>query len=243
MHIIKLSATESTNTFLQVLMRKENLQDFTVVVTENQTKGRGQRNGSWESEKGNNLTCSVLKNHLALKTDHQFLISIAVSLAIHSLLIELNLARVKIKWPNDIMSGTLKICGILIENVLNGQEVKASVIGIGLNVNQTVFSKGLRATSVKLELNKEQHLESLLDLLMEKLQFFLNQVSTANKIQLMNMYEKVLFRKDMVCTFQKPDGSVFIGIISGVTSYGKLKVKLEDDSITEFDLKEVKLLF
>ncbi|WP_281540860.1 biotin--[acetyl-CoA-carboxylase] ligase [Maribacter aestuarii] len=172
MQIIKLSATESTNTFLQRLMRKENLQDFTVVVTENQTRGRGQRDALWESEKGNNLTFSVLKKHLELKTQHQFLISICVSLAVYSLLIELNLPRVKIKWPNDILSGTLKVCGILIENVLNGQEVKSSVIGIGLNVNQTVFPERLRATSIKKELKQELHLETLLQKLIGKLQFF-----------------------------------------------------------------------
>lgn len=243
MQIIKLSATESTNTFLQGLMRKENLPDFTVVVTENQTKGRGQREASWESEKGNNLTFSVLKKHLELKTEYQFLISICVSLAVHSLLIELNLPRVKIKWPNDILSGTLKVCGILIENVLNGKEVKSSVIGIGLNVNQTVFPDQLRATSIKKELKQELPLEPLLEKLVEKLQFFLSQVKVANELQLIAKYEELLFRKDVASTFQKPDGTIFSGIISGVTPNGKLKVKLEDDTSVKFGLKEVKLLF
>ncbi len=243
MQIIKLSATESTNTYLQGLLRKENLPDYTVVVTENQTKGRGQRSASWESEKGNNLTFSVLKKHQGLRTSHQYLISICVSLAIYALLVDLNLPRVKIKWPNDILSGTLKICGILIENVLNGQEVKASVIGIGLNVNQTTFPDQLRATSIKLELKQEQHLEILLGRMVKKLQFFLSKVKASNEIQLMAIYENVLFRKDMVSTFQKPDGTVFIGVISGITSGGKLKVKLEDETFTEFALKEVKLMF
>ena len=243
MQIIKLSATESTNTYLKLLASKQNLPDFTVVVTDNQTKGKGQMNSYWKSEPGNNLTFSVLKKHKGLEVKHQFLISICVSLAIHEVLKDLNLPRVQVKWPNDILSGNLKVCGILIENALKGQEVMSSVIGIGLNVNQTVFSKNLKATSVKLELKKEQNLESLLGKIMDKLQFYLPQATSFNEVELMNVYKKMLFRIAIPSTFQTSNGSVFMGIISDVTTDGKLKVKLEDDTYEQFGLKEIKLLF
>ncbi len=243
MQIIKLSATESTNTYLKTLASEQNLPDFTVVIAENQTKGKGQMNESWESEPGNNLTFSVLKHHQSLNVKNQFLVSICVSLAIYEVLNDLKLPRVQVKWPNDILSGSLKVCGILIENMLKGQEVKTSVIGIGLNVNQTIFSKNLKATSIKLGLKKEQHLDSLLGKILEKLQFFLPKATAFNEVRLIDAYKKVLFRRGIPSTFQKPNGSVFMGIISEITTEGMLKVKLEDDTYKQFGLKEIKLLF
>ena len=243
MQIIKLSATESTNTYLKLLASKQNLPDFTVVITDNQTKGKGQINSSWDSEPGNNLTFSVLKHHQGFNVKNQFLVSTCVSLAIYEVLNDLKLPRVKVKWPNDILSGNLKVCGILIENTLKGQEVMSSVIGIGLNVNQTVFSKNLKATSVKLELKKEQKLESLLVKIMDKLQFYLPKATRSNEVELMKAYKKALFRIAVPSTFWRPNGSIFMGIISDVTTDGKLKVKLEDDTYELFGLKEIKLLF
>jgi BirA family biotin operon repressor/biotin-[acetyl-CoA-carboxylase] ligase len=137
----------------------------------------------------------------------------------------------------------LKVCGILVENIISGSKVKTSIIGIGLNVNQTEFSHYLKATSIKKELKHEQNLEALLKRILEKLQVFLLQIDVINKIELYREYEKVLFRKDKVSTFQKPDGSVFTGIISGISSKGELRLKLEDDTYEEFGLKKIKLLY
>lgn len=243
MQIIKLSATDSTNSYLKNLMLEGNLSDLTVIVAENQTKGRGQMSASWESEAGNNLTFSVLKKHRELNIEHQFLISICVSLAIYNVLTDLSVPRVMIKWPNDILSGTSKLCGILIENIISGSKVKASIIGIGLNVNQLKFSDNLKATSIKLELKQEQHLESLLKKIMDKFFVFLERIDGSNKVLLYKEYEKYLFRKGIVSTFQKPDETVFTGIISGITPEGNLRVKLKDDTYEEYGLKEVKLLF
>lgn len=243
MRIIKLDATDSTNRYLRDLMITENLPDFTVVVTHKQTMGRGQMNSIWESEAGNNLTFSVLKKHTGLDVKHQFMISICVSLAIYNVLTVLKLLRVKVKWPNDILSGSSKICGILIENTISGSEVRASVIGIGLNVNQTIFSNSLNATSLKLELKKEQNLEHILNEILKQLDYFLSKLSIEKEEFLYDQYEKVLFRKDMPSTFQKPDGSLFTGIITGITKQGMLNVQMEDDTFTEFGMKELTLRY
>ncbi len=97
------------------------MEDYTTVVAKNQLKGRGQMGTSWQSEGGKNLTFSVLKNFSALRVQQQFVLNIGVSMALCDVLRTLGLPNVTIKWPNDIMSGSLKICGILIENILRNR--------------------------------------------------------------------------------------------------------------------------
>ena len=159
MQLIKLDATPSTNSYLKELMRELNLDDFTVVVCEHQTKGRGQQGNIWMSERGKNLIFSVLKYIEKVKTNNAFALNAVVSLAVYETLRTFKIPQVSVKWPNDIMSGNKKICGILIENTLKGNDLKKSIIGIGLNVNQEVFSELPHASSLKCETGLEFDLE------------------------------------------------------------------------------------
>ncbi|MFS4469476.1 biotin--[acetyl-CoA-carboxylase] ligase [Maribacter sp. 2210JD10-5] len=243
MHVIKLGATDSTNSYLKGLLTEQKLQDFTVVLAENQTKGRGQVDTTWRSEPGKNLTLSILKYFEGIEAQHQFLINLCISLAVYDTLIALKVPRVSIKWPNDILSGTSKLCGILIENLISGQEIKSSVIGIGLNVNQTAFQKELNATSLQLLLSKELDKEYVLELLLKALKSYLEKAHMFHWEELLKTYEKKLFRKGVPSTFQRPDESYFMGIIQGVTETGSLKVLLKNDTCEEFGFKEVKLLY
>lgn len=112
----------------------------TVVMAREQTAGRGQRGNSWEAEPGANITLSMLLRPNGLHPSRQFLVSQAVSMAIVDLLDRLLPGHdVSVKWPNDIYVGDRKICGILIENTITGQAIDRTIVGIGLNVNQTVF--------------------------------------------------------------------------------------------------------
>ena len=241
--IIKLDATESTNLYLKDLMSSTTLKDYTTVVTNRQTKGRGQTGTSWESEEGKNLTFSVLKNFDSLEVEHQFRLNILVSLALHTALTDLNIPKVKIKWPNDIMSGTNKICGILIENVLNGSLVKRSIIGIGLNVNQNSFGNLTKASSLSLVTGRTFDLDYVLQLILEKMRSFLDNLETVPFASLHSQYESLLFRKDQVSTFKTNDADYFSGIIRRVSQEGKLVVELEDGTFREFSLKQVSLQF
>lgn len=113
----------------------------TVIATRNQTAGRGQRGNSWEAEPGKNLTFSMLLRPCGLPVNRQFELSMLVSLAIADA-IDSQLPdglRTTIKWPNDIYVGMGKICGILIENKLEGAAIGRSIAGIGINVNQRLF--------------------------------------------------------------------------------------------------------
>lgn len=135
--LIQLDSTGSTNSYLASLV---NAPHGTVVSTREQTAGRGQRGNSWEASAGLNVTMSILLRPEGLEARRQFLISQAVSMATVELLDSLlPSATVSVKWPNDIYVGDRKICGILIENDLNGRLIGRSIAGIGLNVNQPKF--------------------------------------------------------------------------------------------------------
>ena len=113
--------------------------DAIIVVAEYQTAGKGCGTNSWESERGKNLTFSMLIHPEGLPANEQFHITEVVSVALCETLESYINNKVEIKWPNDIYVGDRKICGMLIENRLQGSVIKDSIIGIGLNVNQRVF--------------------------------------------------------------------------------------------------------
>lgn len=241
--IIKLDATDSTNQYLKDLLQTKNAVDSTVVVAKKQLRGRGQMGAVWESEDGKNLTFSVLKSFDLLHVEHQFNLNLMVSLAVCDVLNQFSLPDVRVKWPNDILSGSSKICGILIENILKGQLVQHSIIGIGLNVNQTSFDNLGNAASLKMISGRTFDLDELLQMILERIRIrFLNiQEKTVN--QLLPEYEQYLFRKDKPSTFKDAEGAMFMGFIRGVSDTGKLVLELEDRVFQEFDLKEVSLLY
>ena len=162
MRIIKVNATNSTNEFARELYRGNTSFEPLCVVAHEQTKGRGQRGSGWESNAGENLTFSVLYPKIRVNVNHQFLMSATVSLAIIKVLKKFNVPGLKVKWPNDIMSARYKISGILIENILKNNEIAASVIGVGLNVNQTNFPGLPQASSLKLATGRDFNLDELL---------------------------------------------------------------------------------
>ncbi|MBT8321842.1 MAG: biotin--[acetyl-CoA-carboxylase] ligase, partial [Eudoraea sp.] len=121
MHLIKLGATDSTNAYLKELLASKDAPDGTVVQAECQQKGRGQMGREWHSEPGKNLTFSLLKKFSNFPVTKQFLLNIISSLAVVEVLNTYDVPELKVKWPNDIMSGNQKICGILVENVVKGR--------------------------------------------------------------------------------------------------------------------------
>ena len=243
MQIIKLNATDSTNLYLKDLMNSKPVSDYTVVMADVQLKGRGQMGTNWDAEPGKNLTFSVLKKLDKIELPNIFILNICVSLAIYHTLSKLNVPNLKIKWPNDILSGTSKICGILIENMLLGNRVNASVIGIGLNINQTNF-KGLpRVSSLRLLLGDHLSLDMVMGSILKDLENTFLFYESNGILQLKKEYDELLFRKDKPSTFQDIQGKMFMGFIRGVSDEGKLVVELEDEITKNFNLKEIKLLY
>ena len=243
MQIIKLNATDSTNLYLKDLMNIKSLEDYTVVVAEKQTSGRGQMGTRWESKPYKNLTFSILRKIDSEKVINPFMLNICVSLAVYTLLNKLHLPDLKVKWPNDILSGNFKICGILIENILSGNRMVASVIGIGLNVNQITFNNLPKVSSLKLLTGKTFNLDQLLTEFQSVLKQIFLELDEKGAVEMQKKYENVLFRKDKPSTFKDNDGNLFMGFIQGVSNEGRLVVTIEDDIKKEFDLKAISLLY
>jgi BirA family biotin operon repressor/biotin-[acetyl-CoA-carboxylase] ligase len=243
MYIIKLDAIDSTNSYLKALTAAQLPKDYTVVVTESQTQGRGQMGTVWKADNGKNLTVSVFKKVSFVKIEQRFYISMVVSLAIYDALKALNIPQLHIKWPNDILSANKKLCGILIENVIKNNSLHGSVIGFGLNVNQKNFKDLPQASSLSkitgISYDKDEVLTKILDNLKSNFKLLEDKEYTFIKTQ----YECLLFRKDKPSTFKYLSNETFSGIIKGITDKGQLRVWTEDDIIKTFDFKEVTLLY
>lgn len=243
MHIVKLDATDSTNLYLKELALSKNLDDFTVVTANEQFRGRGQMGAKWVSEPGMNLTFSILKKFDSLVITDQFQLNIVVSLAVFDTLKNILTPDLSIKWPNDILSGSSKIGGILIENVLSGSQITASIIGIGLNVNQLTFNTLSNVSSLKLLLGRTLNLEEVLHKILENLKSRFLLLQEMSNADLWEAYESKLFRKDKPATFKNVKGDLFMGFIRKISPQGKLVIELEDAILKEFDLKEIQLLY
>lgn len=243
MLIIKLNATNSTNSYLRALSIEENVEDYTTVVAKHQTNGRGQMGSVWSSETSKNLTFSVFKDVSKMYIEHPFYISIATALAILKTLQGLNIPKLSVKWPNDILSENKKICGILIENVIKQNNLYASIIGIGLNVNQKSFENLPKASSLITITGTVFNLDEILNSILSNLKAHFIELEKGNLSFLKDTYETYLFRKNKPSTFKNAEGFVFSGFIKAVSVSGNLQVLLEDDIIREYDLKDISLLY
>lgn len=135
---VYLAEVDSTNNYLKNLLQEGDPKEGVVVMADYQTGGRGQRGNSWFSSKGDNLLFSLLLTPTMVKANEQFILSRIVSLAVKKML-DPFLKEIRIKWPNDIYCQDRKIAGMLIENDLDGTRMVHSVVGIGINVNQSSF--------------------------------------------------------------------------------------------------------
>ncbi len=150
----------STNDYLLKLLKKKNYEEGTMVHTNYQKNGRGQRNHEWLSENGKNLTFSFLLEPY-VELSNQFFLHIITSISIFKTLLKINIKNISIKWPNDIYVNDKKIAGILIENLVYRKFIHKSVIGVGLNINQANFGS-LNATSIINETLKKHSLDQIL---------------------------------------------------------------------------------
>lgn len=220
------------------MLLERSLEDFTVLVAETQKQGRGHGNSRWTSEPGKNLTFSVLKRFDTLFATNQFLVSMAVSMAIYKAMKAIQIPDLSIKWPNDILSGSKKLCGILIENTLKGAQIRYSIIGIGVNVNQVFFDSLPNATSLRLLSEKTYDLEFLLNNILGSLKQQFTLLEENKVAALEREYQQQLFRKDKMATFIISDHPVE-GIIRGVNKEGNLLLEQKSKGIKSYGLKEI----
>ncbi len=243
MKLVKLNAIDSTNRFLKDLVKGASVENWTVITTENQTHGKGQFQKKWQSEPGKNLTFSVLCEFENFKAERAFYLNCIVSLAVFRVLYSHIPEKLSIKWPNDILSHTKKLCGILIENTVSHDTIIRSVIGVGLNVNQEVFKGGLpMATSMKLIANKDFNRDILLNELIDELKKEAQLIENQEFEIIKERYEKHLFRRNIPSMYKDASGHHFMGKILGINNEGSLSVELENESVKTFDLKEIQFI-
>lgn len=242
MEVIKLSATDSTNAHLRRLMDRGAAADGTVVVAAVQTAGKGQRGNLWHAEAGKNLTFSLLKEFEGFPARRHFDLNMAVSMAILEELDALGISGLRVKWPNDILSGGRKICGILIENTMSGHRILKSVIGIGLNVNQGQFEGLPRAGSLFTVSGRSFDTDALLQGLLAAIAKRLARLEPLPGNRLRSEYESKLFGKDQEARFALPDQPPFKATIRGVTEQGRLRLD-GPDGLRKFGFGEIEMLY
>ena len=242
MKIIKVDAIDSTNTFLKGALRDSEISSPTCVWAKKQTDGRGQRGAKWESKPGVNLTFSVFYPVPISIQNRPFVINMLTTISLYEALINYNLINLKIKWPNDILSANKKIGGILIENSYQSGVLSGTVIGIGLNVNQSSFENLPKASSIKNILGKSISLDVLFEEIISKLTQKIKNFSEVDFNEVKRQFESLLFRNKKPSTFTV-GGLDFTGIIQGVTDNGLLCLLEEDGVSNEYDLKQIEMKY
>ncbi len=238
--IVYLPTCHSTNDIAAELVRHEKVAEGTVIITDEQTAGRGQHGTSWLTNRGQNFTLSLVLMPTFLSLSEHFLLSQSIALGIRNYLADF-VSTIRIKWPNDLYISDLKVGGILIENALQGTRIAHSIVGIGLNINQSSFPAVAagRVTSLRLETGQTFHLAEQLPRLMLELEKSYLKLRTGHVEGIRREYNEHLLGIGQKRIYGV-GGQLIEGTILGVSLTGKLRLELDNGEIREFDIKEIK---
>ena len=240
--IVYLNTVDSTNNYAAKHVINEGLLNGTVIMAFDQTAGKGQRGATWQAEQGNALTISVIIDTSMIGVDRQFVVSQFVALALEKFLNSfLRKQKVSIKWPNDILVDEQKVCGVLIESVSQGKKLSHSIIGIGLNVNQTNFEGLPYATSLQLITGQDFEMEEVMNNLLAHLNAQYINLLKGDIDKLAKEYEAKLFGKNEVRKWRYEE-KVVAGEVIGVNKNGQVQMQLADFGYVECNLKEIELI-
>lgn len=240
-NVITVDRVASTNDYFKQNLSKFKPQDEgSAILAVEQFAGKGQRGNIWKSEPGKNIITSILIYPHFLRIDQQFTISCAICLGIFNWLKTKTDQKVQIKWPNDIYVNDQKIVGVLIENTVKGNKIATSVIGIGINVNQTSFGDTRHITSLK-SVNKQTEsyqIPSLANELYSFLDIEYKRLKKQNQDEQLLELNQNLFRRNEIKKYMVNETEIE-GKIIQVLSNGLLQVQIANE-IKEFNLQEIK---
>jgi len=236
-----LEEVNSTNDFLWNLSEKQDLPNFYAVSADFQPNGKGQDDNKWESARGQNILMSMVVYPNFLLAEDVYQISRWVAISIVDYLKDKGVENVKIKWPNDIYIDQKKIAGILIQNTMSGNYLTKSMIGIGLNLNQSIFISDApnpislkKTTGITYDISKE--IGVLIEILKR------NFVSLKQEPQyFIKTYHQLLYRLNETHSYLI-GGRTVQGEIQGVNQFGQLILAQKEAGAFEYDIKEIKFL-
>lgn len=241
--VIFFDETTSTNDVASNLIANGDATDGTLIITNFQTKGRGQRGNNWQSKKGENLLMSLILKPDWLNVKDVFLLNMCIALGVYDYIVIRADARVNIKWPNDILCGTKKVAGILIENTFRTNNLSWCIAGIGVNLNQEKFDESLlNVTSLYIlsGLTFSPQQEALE--LRSKIFYWYEALKNNNASAIKETYHQRLFGLDEMRNF-KFRGNFIHGYIRGVDNNGRLMVEKATGEIIFPDIKEIEYVF
>lgn len=242
---IWLHETTSTNDYAYGLVNKGMASEGMLIASRFQTKGRGVGNNTWESEGGANLTFSVILSPGFLHPSEQFLLNQCISLAVAGFTDELagKSSKICIKWPNDIYAGEGKIAGILIQNIIQGNEIRYCIAGTGININQKKFySDAPNPVSLWQITDRVFDIDQCLDLISGYIETEYHLLMSGAKSIINERYLSRLYRFNTPAEFIA-EGVRFSGCIKGVTSFGQLIVLDNTGYEHHFDFKQVAFVY
>lgn len=223
------------------MIQSEAVSEGTVVITDNQTAGRGQRGNTWLASEKQNLTFSLIWQPNFLKASQQFQLNVAISLGVFDFLKAYIDEGLAVKWSNDLYVKNQKMGGILIENTLQGYHIEYSVIGIGLNINQLEFPLPTATSLRKATGNPQQYdLSDCLSQLMEHLE--------RNYLLLKEGYYETLKARYLTHLFRyqewheyRIEGTSYSGQILGIDEHGRLALETSE-GLHYYGFKEVEFI-
>ena len=240
MNYLHLEEVDSTNSY--IMREIASLESPVMVTAHTQTAGQGQRGNSWESQPGANLTFSVFYRPAGLPPMAQFSLSEAVALSVVDFLRRYGV-EAKVKWPNDIYVGDRKICGILIRHSVMGACVSYSVIGVGININQTEFlSDAPNPVSVSQVTGERYDLRKMETEVAEILESRLEEIRSAeSRRKLHSEFMGNLWRGDgkLYSFTDTATGERFMAAIADIAPHGPITLRCRDSSERTYAFKEV----
>lgn len=236
---------DSTSTELRRRMSAEELPHGYCISADFQTAGHGQATNHWESEDGKNLLFSLLLRPSVIPASEQFVITEIVTLAIINALQDYIRQRITIKWPNDIYVGDKKLCGILIENALCGPTIDTCIVGIGININQELFtSNAPNPISLKQLNGRDNDREEIFEEIYQNILRYYDYLADNwqnNDIKQSLHYEYMnnLYRRVGYHNYSTPEGEKFSAEIEEIGPQGHLTLRLQSGELRIFAFKEV----
>jgi BirA family biotin operon repressor/biotin-[acetyl-CoA-carboxylase] ligase len=240
---IMLESVSSTNNYAMHLLEEQDVIEGMVIMTKYQSKGRGQEDNRWISEKGSNLLLSIILYPVFIAASEQFILNKVLSLAILDFIRHIShLEDILIKWPNDIYIGQRKAAGILVQNSIQGNRIEHTIAGIGININQESFPAfEPEATSLKNETGKAFQIQTCANLFFKKIGLRYHQLKSGARETIHWDYLHSLYRFNTWHQYQVRNRK-FSAKIIGVNEFGKLVLEETDGSSLECDIKGINFL-